>query len=215
MRVRAVLLADGPSDVPLGDHVKALAVQHGMQVDVVAPEFDRMEPPPGRRVADRLARVLKIDNDFDLVIAHRDAEREGSEVRRREICAGLTEAGVELPHVPVVPVRMTEAWLLLDESAIRAVAGRPTATNELRLPSVGEVEQLADPKETLQEALCMASGLQGRRLRKLKRDFGHHRRQLMERIDRTGPVQQLASWRELETAVQAAAERLADGLRGV
>ena len=25
----------------------------------------------------------------------------------------------------IVPVRMTEAWLLLDESAIRRVAGRP------------------------------------------------------------------------------------------
>jgi len=160
------MLVDGSSDEPLGRHVEAIARRHDVSLDVVAPEFDRMDMPPGRRVHDRLACMLELDPDFDVLIVHRDAERESIEDRLIEIRTAMESARIDWPTVPVIPVRMTEAWLLLDEQAIREVAGRPTGIDPLELPTVAEVEAQPDPKAHLQQALASASGLSGRRLRK-------------------------------------------------
>lgn len=201
IHARALLLADGSSDEPLGRHVAALAHRHGVALDVVAPEFDRMDRPPGRRVKDRLTRMIEIDADFDILIVHRDSERKAVVDRLAEIRQAVTSAGVDWPTVPVVPVRMTEAWLLLDEPAIRAVAGRPTGTEALDLPPAAAVESEPNPKARLLHALAIASGLSGRRLGKFTRDFPAHRRQLLERLDRRGSVRTLTAWQALEHAV--------------
>jgi hypothetical protein len=57
----------------------------------------------------------------DLVVVHRDSDNVGADKRRDEIAQGAQDSGVESHVLPVIPVRMTEAWLLLDESAIREV----------------------------------------------------------------------------------------------
>ncbi len=103
---------------------------------------------------------------------------------------------------------MTEAWLLLDEAAIRLVAGRPSSSEPLDLPLSHQAESLADPKTRLQIALASASGLSGRRLRQFKRDFPYHRRQLLERLDRNGQVRQLSAWQSLEAATERAMQAL-------
>ncbi len=207
------MLADGSSDEPLGRHIAALAHRHDVTLDVVAPEFARMDTPPGRAVEARLVRMLAIDSDFDVLIVHRDAERQTVDDRLAEIRAALQSAALEWHLVPVIPVRMTEAWLLLDESAIRLVAGRPTGTEPLNLPSVAQVEAEPHPKSCLQEVLATASGLSGRRLRKFKRDFPAHRRQLLERLDRDGAVRSLGAWQALEDDVlRAMAVVTDDGL---
>jgi hypothetical protein len=97
---------------------------------------------------------------------------------------------------------MTEAWLLLDETAIRLVAGKPSSRDDLCLPPRAQVESEADPKGALQNALECAFGLHGRRLREFKRDFPAHRRQLLERLDLDGPVRELSSWQSLEADVR-------------
>lgn len=120
------MLADGSSDEPLGLHVAALARRHDVSLDVVAPEFARMDFRPGRAVEDRLTRMLAIDPEFDVLVVHRDAEAQTVDHRLAEIQAALEDVALQWYLIPVIPVRMTEAWLLLDESAIRVVAGRPT-----------------------------------------------------------------------------------------
>jgi len=200
-RIRALLLIDGPSDEPLGRHVAAIARGHGVALDIVAPEFDRMDPPPGRAISARLTRILAIDPDFEMVVVHRDAENQGRDVRLAEIQAALADVQPALPHIPVIPLRMTEAWLLLDEAAIRSVAGRPSGTMALSLPVAAQVERDVDPKATLRQALRSASGHRGRRLRKFERDFSAHRRQLLDRLDRSGPLRELRAWQELESDV--------------
>jgi len=57
---------------------------------------------------------------------------------------------------------MQEAWLLLDESAIRRASGNPNEGMALTLPDPGGVECIADPKTTLHELLTRASGQAGR-----------------------------------------------------
>jgi hypothetical protein len=194
-------LADGPSDQPLGRHVARIAQRYGFELDVVAPDLRRLDPPPGRDVAARLAAVLAFDEDFDLVIVHRDAEGQNPEMRRNEVLSGVATIREQMPALPVVPVRMTETWLLLDEDAIRRVAGRPNGAEPLGLPSPATVEQALDPKQVLRHALELASGASGRRLRRFKRDFGSHRRRLLEGLDHHGPVSQLGAWQQLETNV--------------
>lgn len=208
IRARALLLADGSSDEPLGVHVAALARSHGVALDVVAPEFDRMSDPPGRTVRQRLERMLKIDPDFDVLLVHRDCENDARDLREAEIVSGVEHCDIEWPVVPIVPIRMTEAWLLLDEKSIRVIAGRPSGVEPLDLPKVSQVETVPDPKARLGAALEIACGLSGRRLRKFKRDFPAHRRQLLERMDRLGPVRQLSAWRALETATADAMARV-------
>src|SRR5689334_24837830 len=138
---RALLLADGPSDEPLGLHVARLAARHDCELDVVAPDLRRLASPPGRRVVDRLRAVFDFDDGFDLVIVHRDAENQSPQTRREEVSAAIKEVREGLPVLPVIPVRMTDAWLLVDEAAIRRIAGRPSGTGPLGLPAVGQVEQ--------------------------------------------------------------------------
>lgn len=106
--------------------------------------------------------------------------------------------------VPIVPVRMTEAWLLLDEALIREVAGRPSGTESLGLPKPLQAESVADPKEVLRSALETASGLSGRRLKQFRRRFSENRRLIFERLDPEGPVRRLSAWRELEHALDEA-----------
>jgi hypothetical protein len=103
---------------------------------------------------------------------------------------------------------MTEAWLLVDADAIRRTAGRPNSTMPLGLPSPGTVEQVPNPKQVLRTALEVASGATGRRLSRFKRDFGAHRRRLLEGLDHRGPVTDLSAWRQLEAGVVAVLERL-------
>jgi hypothetical protein len=177
-------------------------------LDVVAPEFGRMNNPPGRTVRQRLERMLKIDPDFDVLLVHRDCENDTRDMRETEIMSGVAHCDVHWPVVPIVPIRMTEAWLLLDEDAIRMIAGHPSGIEPLDLPKVSHVEAVSDPKVRLQTALEVACGLSGRRLKKFKRDFPAHRRQLLERLDRSGPVRQLGAWQALETATASAMAQL-------
>ncbi|HUT94205.1 MAG TPA: hypothetical protein VMY37_32390 [Thermoguttaceae bacterium] len=99
------------------------------------------------------------------------------------------------PAVPVVPVRMTEAWLLFDEKAIRRAAGNPNGTDPLQVP-VRQAEDIPDPKAVLHEALRTASGLSGRRRQKFNVRDAVHR--VGEYIDDFSPLRRLSAFQRLE-----------------
>jgi hypothetical protein len=103
----------------------------------------------------------------DLILVHRDADGETVQKRVAEIASATTEAGAP-PHVPVVPVRMQEAWLLFDEGAIRRAAGNPRGTVNLPLPPLHRLDSIADPKETLRSVMVAASELRGRHLERFQ-----------------------------------------------
>ncbi len=102
----------------------------------------------------------------DALFVHRDAEGQDAGLRRAEIANALHWA--EIRHVPVVPVRMTEAWLLPYETAIRCAAGNPNGAMGLNLPDIRRLEDLPDPKRVLRDALVAASGLNARRRARLR-----------------------------------------------
>ncbi len=84
-----------------------------------------------------------------------------------EAVAAARERGFHLLHVCVVPVRMQEARMLLDEAAIRRAAGNPNGAASIALPTPRHIESIPDAKGVLYGLIETASGLHGRRLRKL------------------------------------------------
>jgi len=99
---------------------------------------------------------------------------------------------------------MSEAWLLFDESAIRAASGNPNGKTKLKLPLPKAVEGLHDPKAVLRELVKAASEATGRRLQKL--DTSNIPRTVAENIDDFAPLRQLSAFRDFEAEVRAFAE---------
>lgn len=106
----------------------------------------------------------------DILFVHRDTEKKGENVfhdRMNEIETAWAKA---IKHkeifVPIIPVRMTEAWLLIDELAIRKASGNSNGTTPINLPQIQNLETLSEPKKILEELLYTASELKGRNRKK-------------------------------------------------
>lgn len=203
MILRGLFLMDGPSDAPIADHLEWLCAAAGKTVRIAAPDLRRLPGVPVLTVEARMRAAWELDDDYQIVFVHRDAETQAPHLRFQEVRNGVDAVVPGHPAVPVVPIRMTEAWLLLDEAEIRRVAGRPTGVAPLHLPPADQVEQAADPKAILGEALVRAAGVRGRRLRQFRRRFGDHRRLLLNRLDSSGPVNNLVAWQQLKTDIGA------------
>lgn len=168
MTLRFTLVSDGSSDRALLPILRWLLVEHHRLPQAVEAQWAdlRRLPLPPRRLEERLIRSVEI-YPCDLLFVHRDAEGESAKARREEISRALRQARIAEPAVAVVPVRMLEAWLLFDESALRQAAGNPNGRSRLALPPPDGVEAVPDPKIILRQALQEASGLGGRRRRRL------------------------------------------------
>lgn len=203
--VRFILLCEGSSDRALVPHLRQLLSHCGAQV-VVGSAISLSavrDPGPGQgSVLERkIQRLLSNESEVDLLFVHRDADAAGYEHRSSEIDDAIGNAEIETVHVPVIPVRATEAWILLDEDAIRRVAGNPRGRMPLSLPRPARVERESDPKRTLETALATASGHSGHRLRRFRSRFGQHRRILLEQLPVGGPLEEVPAWRRLRTTV--------------
>lgn len=197
MTVRALYLCEGSSDTGLRFHIEAIAGEMGAEILVTVPDLNRLPNKPGHSVADKLRAAKQLSDgghEYDLVVIHRDSDSGPPDNRRREIAEAVAAVSPGLTHVPAIPVRMLEAWLLLDEAAIREVAGNPNGRVALKLPKPARAESEADPKALLKQAIATASEDRGRSLQKLQARFSENRARLLQMLDREGPVKQLASW---------------------
>lgn len=203
--IRFLLLCEGSSDKALVPHLRQLLSNCGAPVVVgsaIALSAVR-DPGQGRGSAleRKLHAVLSNESEIDLLFIHRDADAAGHEERSREMAEALGNLPFETDHVPVIPVRATEAWVLLDEDAIRRAAGNPRGRQPLNLPRPARVEREVDPKRTLEFALMTASGHSGHRLRKFRSRFGQQRRILLEQLPTGGALDEVPAWSRLEQAV--------------
>lgn len=85
-------------------------------------DLRRLESAP-ESLAEKVRRAVE-EYPCQLLCVHRDADRVTRARRAREIRAALGDMA-KPPAVCVVPLRMTEAWLLSDEAALRHAAGNP------------------------------------------------------------------------------------------
>ena len=133
-----------------------------------------------------------------MLFVHRDAEKQEPARRCAEVDRAVGRSGV--PYVPVVPVRMLEAWLLVDADAIRAASGNRHGNGELVLPSAAKLEPLPDPKKMLFGLLQSASGLSGRRLKGFRVEEARTR--VADNITDYSVLEALPAYRRLEAAVR-------------
>ena len=190
-----LLIGEGSSDEALLHVLTWMIEQHTLRpIRPQWPTFATLGRPPTLEA--RIQRALAL-YPCDLLFVHRDADRSPREKRVSEIRAAVANSAPEnLPAVCVIPVRMTEAWLLIDEAALRTAAGAPRGRQIVTLPPVRELESLADPKTLLGELIRMASGVQGRRLKRLERRTTITR--LAELIDDFSALRQLPAFQALE-----------------
>jgi hypothetical protein len=206
--LRVLYVSEGSSDQGLRPHIERIAVEEGHEILLTAPDFARLADHVGCAVADKLLAAQRLGGEYDLVVVQRDADNQGAQTRRDEIAQAVASVWPDLGHVPVVPVRALEAWLLVDEELIRQVAGNPKGKADLKLPRGSAVERVADPKQCLKDALAVASDLNGRKLAVFQQRFTKNRHRLLELIDPNGPLGSIPSWRafveDLRHAVTAA-----------
>ena len=203
------LLADGPSDMALIPIIEWLIRQHVEQTELHCEWADlRRLPTRPRTLADKITGSLELF-PCHLLFIHRDAENQDPQLRYDEIAAAMgamTEQELVIPHVCVVPVRMMESWLLLDEQAIRLAAGNPNGRTQLDLPSPRRIEQSPDCKNLLHMLLATASGLHGRRLKKFSAEGCA--RQVTQSTRSFEMLRLLPAFQRLETDVCSALARL-------
>jgi hypothetical protein len=161
------LLAEGSSDKALMDILR-WAIKHRLKDVPVQGHYADLRPLPKapRKLSERIHAAVDL-YPCDLLFVHRDADAALPQQRKQEIRAAYEESGLSSPRmVFVIPVRMTEAWLLLDEDAIRRASGNPNGKEPLELPR--DPDQLPNPKDVLGELLKQASGLAGRRRKRFR-----------------------------------------------
>jgi hypothetical protein len=176
-------VADGSSDRLLKPILEWLLSQHlapGAVINIQVPDWGRFPRP----VSTLPVKLLAAREFFtaDVYFIHRDAEKTATwQERSAEIDQDahrvLTDA---IPYVRIVPVQMTETWLLHNERAIREAAENPNGRSRIALPAVSRLEGLPEAKMHLLGILREASGLSGRRLKKFE---AHERRRLHRLAD--------------------------------
>lgn len=184
---RLLLVADGPADrclLPvlewlLSDNAARRGFADGWMWDFVPrTSLARTEASAGGDLlSEQLASAIT-GRPVDVLFVHRDAESRDPEPRHLEIAKASKVAGRTV--VPIVPVRMTEAWLLVDESSIRKAADNPNGSVPILLPN--RPEDSPDPKQVLADLILQASELTGRRLAKLRRDADRRQTRVAEYI---------------------------------
>ncbi|WP_086001467.1 DUF4276 family protein [Plesiocystis pacifica] len=206
MKLSFVFIGEGPTDALLTPHLERLCLEADPRVIEVRGthiDFSSIPGAPGRRLVDQLSWVREHASRADIVFIHRDADSRDAEPVRQRIAKAVSTAGIEAKWVAVVPVQELEAWLLVDEAAIRLAVANPRGKASLDLPKPKHVEMRANPKEALKKAIVVA-GKSGR----AAANFAEARRRLLERIDIHGPVSQLPAWRRLVDDVGAVVTEL-------
>lgn len=199
--LRYTLLSDGSSDAALLPILDWLLIENGVTVPIQRQWADlRPLRSPPKALTDRIRLSLELFPG-DLLFIHRDAENLPYLERANEVHEALHQIihSPLPPYVLVIPVRMTEAWLLFDESAIRFAAGNQNGQNMLHLPDPKTLEGLSDPKAELYRLIREASDLHGRRLKRL--NPGERVRRITTTVRDFAPLRSLAAFRRLEADI--------------
>lgn len=194
---RITLVSEGTSDRALLRVIRWLFRHRGFNgpIEESWADFGRFRSPP--KTLENKIRLALSFYPSDVLFVHRDSDGHEPATRAAEI---VVATPADCRFVPVIPVRMLEAWLLFDETLIRAAAGNPLGRAALDLPPLGRVESVADPKTLLLGLLRQASGLSGRRLTKFNAYGARYR--IAELAEDFSPLFALAAFRELDEQIR-------------
>jgi hypothetical protein len=191
--LRFTLLAEGSSDRVLIPIIRWMLLQHHSSYDWIGQLADLnvlLNPP--KSLADRISATIAYFPS-DILFVHRDADKNPVEKRIEEIRSAFA-ANHELDSIiwsPVIPVRMTEAWLLISETALRASVDNLGGSTPLDIPAIKTLEKIPNPKLLLEQKLVLASELTGRRKKKFF--FPEHRSRIPDYIEDWNQLLELPS----------------------
>ena len=192
---RFSLLSDGSSDRALLPILRWTLRQNGLRGPIQEEFADLRDRSSGRQLAERVQAAIDY-YPCELLFVHRDAETQSHSVRVAEIRRALQVPSAPPPAVCVVPVRMQEAWLLFDETAIRHAAANRNGRVPLNMPHLRQLESIADPKAWLHELLRTASELYGRRRKKFRVEQAAFR--VSQFIEDFSPLRNLSAFSAFE-----------------
>lgn len=108
-----LFIAEGSSDLPLANIVESLFFERGVPVHLSAPDFSLFGEKVRKDVQSKVrAGISLMGQDVDVIVVHRDSDNVDPSIRREEIEEAVSALGMASTIIPVIPVRMTEAWLL-------------------------------------------------------------------------------------------------------
>lgn len=191
------LVADGSSDRSLIPIINLLLNEH-CPGPYREPGFVDQIPQGTSSLFERIQYSLE-RYPCDVLFVHRDAERQSPNQRVKEIQQALASLPMPHPAIEVVPVRMTESWLLVSEQAIRRAAGNPAGREALGLPTVNKIEAV-DAKDVLFEAIRRACSLGRQRTQRLKPEAYRHR--VAEYLDDLSLLRRVPSFARFEVKVR-------------
>lgn len=189
--VHSVLIADGTSDrmlIPILQRLLAELAPDTAFSDVTFADVR------GGSLTERVSQAL-VKYPCSLLFVHRDAERQDPEIRYLEIDSCLPMLQADQVIVAIVPVKMTEAWLITDEIAVRKSVGNRSGTTDLGLPELKRIEQ-CEAKSVLDAALTKAVDLDKRRRGRFRPE--EYRTRVAELLTSLDPLRSLPSFRRLE-----------------
>lgn len=204
MKVNFLLTGEGTSDLMLQTHLEKMLIAVGFtEVYGQAPDISQLAPRAGRTVRDKLTVLMRCFPQTDVIFYHRDADGAGLRARQDEIAAGAVGVIGTRVLIPLVPVRELETWLLADHKAIKTTAGNNNDAFRIGcLPALRHLENTADAKALLMEALCEASETQGGKRKKFKKRFSEMRGRLAMDLDPLGPISELPSYQVFRASVE-------------
>jgi hypothetical protein len=199
--VNYLLIADGSSDVIL-QHIinwllRDLLPEISIEANFCEPAMLKPRPAGENSLLWKIKESLKRFTNIDILFIHRDAEIEVPQNRFNEIQKAVVQIAEIPAHICIVPVRMTEAWLLIDEPAIRYAAGNPNGKVKLKIPAIKRLEALPNPKDVLHGLLRQASEAKGRDLKRFRVYEAVHR--VAELIDDYSSLRELSAFRQFES----------------
>lgn len=192
----AALLGEGSSDRALLPILRWV-LERCERPDVQLAWVDTRSLPAVHRTLKEKVATARALSACEILFVHRDADTEDPGPRYAEI----RDAAGDRPHVAVVPIRETEAWMLIDPVAIACAAGRPRAASAVALPPLQRLERLADPKRALHDLLISAQGAAGRRASRFYPEAAVHR--VADLVEDWSPLLGLSAFQRLEADTRA------------
>ena len=182
------VVADGGTDRLLVPIIQWAIHRLDPGVEILEPEFRKRKGSVAEFLAAYRTGAL-------LIFVHRDAENTTLDARLQEFQPLLRQ-----DVVPVVPVRMSESWLLFDGSAIAKAAGSPRSS--VPVPALAQLETIPDPKQRLDDLLFQAAGAPaGRRGRTFRRSIANRRVSVAEYITDYSPLESVPAFRRFQEAL--------------
>jgi hypothetical protein len=148
-----------------------IAARSRSVVDVLEPFVIPVDSDKKSR-AERILAAAQQTQGYHGLIVHADADsatRERALQERIQPGKDLVLAnGLDHCLIPLIPVRMTEAWMLADPQALLDVIGTNMSVTDLGLPAQSRLlESDTTPKRTLERVVQVAVGQRRRRRIKL------------------------------------------------